>query len=114
MMLTYTEIIHFDEAFESFLQKMKQKPEIVVDYYVFYGRRANHYAWIGYETIKLGIHGIHYNGTTNEYYFGTVNNKIKSVVIKLRPPQVMSIPPYLTDGMMHAANNQTRVKIKKP
>jgi len=112
-MNTYTEILQFDEAFKAFLKKIKQKPEIEIHYYVFYGKtRANHFSFVGYKTVSLGLHGIHYNGTSHDYYFGTRNDKINSEVIKLRPPQVMLIPSLLKDRMLKVCNEKIRMKIK--
>ena len=112
-MHTYTEILQFDKAFKAFLQKRKQQPEIVIHYYIFYGRtKAHHFAFIGYKTTKQGLHGIHYDGTTFNYYFGTKNDNIKSELIHLMPPQVKLIPSHLTDGMLKVCNEKISIKIK--
>ena len=112
-MHTYTEILEFEKAFKAFLRRIKRKPEIVIHYYIFYGRtKAHHFAFIGYKTTKQGLHGIHYDGTTFNYYFGTRNDNMKSDLIMLTPPQVMLIPSNLTDGLLNVCNEKKRRKIK--
>jgi hypothetical protein len=113
MIRTYTEILRFEEAFKSFLSQLNRKPVIEIKHYVLYSRtRANHYSWIGYETNTRGLHGIHFNSTINEYYFGTRNNKIKSEIWMVMPPKAMLIPSHLKAGLSYAAKNEVDIKTK--
>jgi len=113
MIRTYTEILQFEEAFKSFLILRIRKQELKIHYYVLYdSAKANHYSFVGYQTNHLGLHGIHYNRTTNMYYFGTLNNKIKSEIHRLMDPQVMLIPAFVKDGLLDVAINR-RAKIIK-
>ena len=113
MIRTYTEISLFEEAFKNFLSQLNRKPIIEIYHYVHYDRtKANRYSCIGYETNTRGLHGIHFNSTINEYYFGTRNNKMKSEIWMLMPPMGKLIPSHIRAGLSYAAKNEVHIKIK--
>ncbi len=117
-MKTYKELLEYEKATKKFITQLKRKSELEISYYEFYNANKKFdYSFIGYETINRGLHGIHYNRTTNTYYFGTRNIKVKSELSHMMYPAIQKIPAFLRDEMLFVANNKPekpkKVNVKK-
>jgi len=113
--MDYTQIIKSEKAFSDFLTQQIRKKEITIRYYKI-KRTGNRFdcSFIGYETHNGGLFGIHYEREWNDFYFGTRNNRMKSTLIKLRPPQVQNIPEFLKTVLLNVSSTGKTVTVSKP
>ena len=86
---------------------------IKIEYYVLRNKSHEyHCSFIGYST-NGGKHGIHYNRTKNQYYFGHLNPTVGSMPIALYPGLEIKIPSKLKDGLVDVANKRSESLIRK-
>ncbi len=108
--MTAKQIDFIAKIYKDFLIKLKKKKMHKINYYI---RRVNgktcHCACIGYFTNK-GIHGIHFNRTLVQYYFGERSEY--SNPIGLHPGLSFKIPALFKDALLHATNNKKHVLIR--
>ena len=110
--LNYKEELIFKKSYTDFLLKLTMKKEIKFQYYSLKKNGEKHdCSFTGYHTNE-GIHGLHFDRTIVNYYFGERNNKFITNPFYLLPPFIKKIPPIIKDALLYVANNKKSVFVK--
>jgi hypothetical protein len=110
--MNYKELQNLEDAYYVFLKNLKRKRLIRVEYHTAVGSRGRYdIAFIGYETEKGGLHGIHYIKQLYSYYFGTRGKGGDSWKNVLTGGQLFDLPQIIKDGIQEVIRNKKETKI---